>query len=71
MVKRTIYISQPVTGEEEWQAIKDPIMSGWLTAGPRVREFEEQFAERHKVKHAIAVTKVPLQRSTLPLWHLR
>ena len=56
MVKRTIYISQPVTGEEEWQAIKDPIMSGWLTAGPRVREFEEQFAERHKVKHAIAVT---------------
>ncbi len=56
MVKRTIYISQPVTGEEEWQAIKDPIMSGWLTAGPRDREFEEQFAERHKVKHAIAVT---------------
>ena len=56
MEKRTIYISQPVTGEEEWQATKDPIMTGWLTAGPKVREFEELFAERHKVKHAIAVT---------------
>ena len=53
---RNISISLPVTGEEEWQAAKEPIMSGWLTAGPKVREFEEQFAKRHQVKHAIAVT---------------
>jgi len=53
---RQIQISQPVTGEEEWQATKEPLMSGWLTAGPKVREFEQLFAERHKVKHAIAVT---------------
>lgn len=31
-------------------------MSGWLTAGPKVREFEQLFAERHQVKHAIACT---------------
>lgn len=54
--KRSIPISLPVTGEEEWQAIKEPIMTGWLTAGPKVREFEQLFAKRHKVKHAIAVT---------------
>lgn len=56
MEKRIIPISLPHTGEEEWQATKEPIMSGWLTAGPKVREFEEIFAKRHKVKHAIAVT---------------
>lgn len=53
---RNIPISLPVTGEEEWQAAREPIMSGWLTAGPKVREFEESFAKRHQVKHAIAVT---------------
>lgn len=53
---RNIQISQPVTGEEEWLATKEPLVSGWLTAGPKVREFEQLFAERHNVKHAIAVT---------------
>lgn len=56
MEKRNIPISLPVTGEEEWQAAKAPLMSGWLTSGPKVREFEQLFAERHKVKHALAVT---------------
>ncbi len=56
MQKRNIPISLPVTGEEEWLATKEPLMSGWLTSGPKVREFEQIFAERHKVKHAIAVT---------------
>lgn len=54
--KRTIPISLPVTGEEEWQATREPLVNGWLTSGPKVREFEELFAKRHKVKHALAVT---------------
>lgn len=53
---RNIPISLPHTGEEEWLATKEPIMSGWLTAGPKVREFEELFAKRHNVKYAMAVT---------------
>lgn len=56
MQKRNIPISLPVTGDEEWMATKEPLMTGWLTAGPKVREFENLFAERHQVKHAIAVT---------------
>lgn len=56
MTKRNILISVPVTGEEEWIAAKEPLMTGWLTSGPKVREFENIFAERHKVKHAMAVT---------------
>lgn len=54
--KRVIPISLPVTGQEEWEALKEPLMSGWLTSGPKVREFEQLFAERHGVKHALAVT---------------
>jgi dTDP-4-amino-4,6-dideoxygalactose transaminase len=56
MDKRIIPISLPVTGDEEWQALKEPLTSGWLTSGPKVRAFEHAFAERHQVKHAIAVT---------------
>lgn len=54
--KRNIAISLPVTGEEEWQAMREPLMNGWITQGPKVAEFEKAFAVRHKVKHALAVT---------------
>ncbi len=54
--QRKIQISQPVTGEEEWQAVREPLMTGWLTSGPKVAEFETDFASLHNVKHAIAVT---------------
>jgi perosamine synthetase len=56
MEKRNIPISLPVTGEAEWQATKACFDSGWLTSGPKVREFENNFAKRHGVKHALAVT---------------
>jgi len=55
-VKRNIYISQPVLGEDEWQSLKEPLNSGWVTQGPKVKEFETSFAERHNVKHALACT---------------
>jgi len=54
--QRNIPISLPVTGEEEWQATKEPLMTGWITSGPKVREFEKMFADKHQVKHAFAVT---------------
>jgi len=55
-MERKIQISLPVTGEEEWAALKEPLMTGWLTSGPKVKEFENLFAARHKVKFAIATT---------------
>lgn len=55
-MKRNIQIALPVTGEDEWEAVKDPILSGWLTQGPKVAEFEKKFSERHNVDHALAVT---------------
>jgi len=53
---RRVSISLPCTGEEEWQAIREPLSSGWLTQGPMVAEFERAFAERHAVRHALAMS---------------
>jgi perosamine synthetase len=55
-IPRVIHIAQPCTGEEEWHATREPLMSGWLTQGPKVAAFEKAFAERHAVKHALATT---------------
>lgn len=51
-----IAISVPSMGEEEWQALRGPLESGWLTQGPSVAAFERAFAERHGVPHALATT---------------
>ncbi len=53
---REVALSVPATGDEEWQALRAPIESGWLTQGPRVAEFEKGFSARHGVAHAIATT---------------
>ena len=54
--KRSIQISLPATGEEEWQSVREPLVSGWLTQGPKVAAFEKAFSERHRVRHALATT---------------
>lgn len=54
--KRNIPISRPDIGEEEWQALREPVMTGWLTQGPKVEAFEKAFAQRHGVKYALAAT---------------
>ena len=51
-----IQIATPFLGEEEWLALKEPLSSGWLTQGPKVAKFEKEFAEKHEVKYAFAVT---------------
>lgn len=56
MVDRNIAISLPSTGDDEWNAVRGPLMSGWLTQGPKVAEFERKFAEIHNSKHALATT---------------
>ena len=56
MAQRYVAIAQPSTGDEEWEALREPLQSGWLTQGPVVRRFEEAFARRHDVPHALATT---------------
>ncbi len=56
MEKRIIQISQPSMGQEEWEAAKEPIFSGWITQGPKVKTLETNFANMHGVSHALAVS---------------
>jgi dTDP-4-amino-4,6-dideoxygalactose transaminase len=56
VASRNIQISLPSTGDEEWNAVREPLMSGWLTQGPRVAEFERAFADAHQAKHGLATT---------------
>ena len=51
-----INIAEPCLGDAEWKAVKEPIDTGWLTQGPKVKEFETKFAKKHKVKYAYATT---------------
>jgi dTDP-4-amino-4,6-dideoxygalactose transaminase len=45
----------PVIEEEEIREVLDVLKSGWVTTGPKVRLFEEEFAEYVGCKHAVAV----------------
>ena len=41
---------------EDIRAVMDVLESGWLTLGPRTREFENAFADHLGVRHAVAVS---------------
>lgn len=51
-----ISIAKPLIGEEEKQAVLEVLDSGMLAQGPRVKAFEEAFAEMCGVNHAVATS---------------
>lgn len=55
-ITRKIPIAIPSLTDEEWQAVREPLLSGWLTQGPKVSQFEKDFAALHGVNHSLAVT---------------
>lgn len=46
----------PYVGEEEIGAVVTTMHSGWLTTGPKTKEFEQAFARAVGAKHALAVS---------------
>jgi perosamine synthetase len=42
-------------GDEEVAEVVDVLRSGWLTTGPKVKEFEQEFAAMVGAQHAVAV----------------
>jgi dTDP-4-amino-4,6-dideoxygalactose transaminase len=53
---KMIYMAKPQIGEDEKKAVMEVLDSGMLAQGPRVKAFEEAFAEMCGVKHAIATS---------------
>ncbi len=51
----TIPLARPWIGEEEVESVVDVIRSRWWVQGPRVADFEEEFAAMMGASHAIAV----------------
>lgn len=45
----------PLIGEEEIGEVVESLRSGWVTTGPKVKKFEENFAAYTGAPHAIAV----------------
>lgn len=50
-----LQFARPDVDQREFDAVSEVIASGWLTTGPKVREFEQKFAARVGAKHAVAV----------------
>jgi dTDP-4-amino-4,6-dideoxygalactose transaminase len=56
MSERKIPVMIPLLGEEEALAAADAVRSGWVAQGPRVAEFEREFAAIVGAAHGVAVS---------------
>jgi len=50
-----IPLLKPWLTEEEWYSVKDVILSGWISQGPKVQEFENAVAQFIGARYAVAV----------------
>jgi perosamine synthetase len=49
-------ITAPCFDDEEIELLRQCLASGWVTQGPLTTRFEQLFARRHAVEHALATT---------------
>ncbi len=54
--KKPLKVLGPFGDNKDVESIQEVILSGWWGKGPKVQEFEEEFAKLVGSKHAIAVT---------------
>lgn len=50
-----IPLFKPSYGEEELEALREPLKTGWAGLGPKTEEFEERFAQYIGVRYAVGV----------------
>ena len=52
-MKRTIFaFALPDIDGSELEEIRDALASGWVTTGPKVKQFEDEFARAVGARHA-------------------
>ena len=54
-MRKPIPVAAPIFSEEEAKSLYEVIMSGWVTMGPKVEQFEKEFSEYTNTKNAIAM----------------
>ena len=52
---KKIPFSPPDMSEQEVQEVRDAILSGWITTGPKTKEFERQIAAYVHVEKAVCL----------------
>ena len=50
-----LHFARPEIDDDEIREVTDALRSGWVTTGPKTRQFEKEFAAAVGAKHAIAV----------------
>ena len=55
MTEMKVPFFRPSVGENEIEEVVATLRSGWLTTGPRVKQFEREFASAVGARHAVAV----------------
>lgn len=55
MREKFLSFSLPLIGEEEINDVVDALRSGWLTSGPRVKQFEQEFSAAFQAPGALAL----------------
>lgn len=69
---RFLPFSAPDLDESELSELTETLRAGWLSAGPKTRQFEQEFAKFVGAKHAIAVNNgTTAFRLTLQAVHLQ
>ncbi|MGH7927564.1 MAG: aminotransferase class I/II-fold pyridoxal phosphate-dependent enzyme, partial [Candidatus Binatia bacterium] len=53
--QRLLPYGHQTVGEDDCRAVRDVLISGWLTTGPKVTEFEQAFARYTHAREAVAV----------------
>ena len=54
MQREFIQFSVPLIGEEEIKEVVNTLKSGWITTGPKVKEFEKKISDYTGAKYAVA-----------------
>src|SRR5206468_2754458 len=52
---RTIPFYKPSIGQPEIEEVVDCLQTGWLTTGPKTKQFEQEFGHYMQRQHAVAV----------------
>ena len=55
MAQHKVPFYRPDLGEAEIDEVLAVLRSGWLTTGPRVQRFEQEFASAVSARHAVAL----------------